>query len=87
MAGRHCSIDDGRIVAVGAAVTAANAGAGAEVADCRGLTLMPGLIDMRVFTGEPGNEHRETLAIGIGSRRSRRRFHDDRDAQHRSGHR
>ena len=23
---------------------------------------MPGLIDMRVFTGEPGNEHRETLA-------------------------
>ena len=43
-------------------MTAANAGSAAEVADCRGLTVMPGLIDMRVFTGEPGNEHRETLA-------------------------
>jgi dihydroorotase len=55
-------IDDGRIVAVGATVTAASAGSAAEVADCRGLAVMPGLIDMRVFTGEPGNEHRETLA-------------------------
>lgn len=32
-----------------------------EVVDCRGLVLAPGLIDMRVFTGEPGSEHRETL--------------------------
>jgi dihydroorotase len=32
-----------------------------EVMDCRGLVLAPGLIDMRVFTGEPGSEHRETL--------------------------
>ena len=30
--------------------------------DCTGLTLIPGLIDMRVFTGEPGTEYRETLA-------------------------
>ena len=27
-----------------------------------GTTLIPGLIDMRVFTGEPGTEYRETLA-------------------------
>jgi dihydroorotase len=33
-----------------------------EIIDCMGLVLAPGLIDMRVFTGEPGSEHRETLA-------------------------
>jgi dihydroorotase len=33
-----------------------------EVIDCKGLVLAPGLIDMRVLTGEPGGEHRETLA-------------------------
>lgn len=32
-----------------------------EVIDARGLILAPGLIDMRVFTGEPGKEYRETL--------------------------
>jgi len=30
--------------------------------DAKGLILAPGLIDMRVFTGEPGREYRETLA-------------------------
>jgi dihydroorotase len=30
--------------------------------DCGGHLLAPGLIDMQVFTGEPGAEHRETLA-------------------------
>ena len=35
---------------------------GAEVLDARGLVVAPGLIDMRVFTGEPGYEYRETLA-------------------------
>jgi dihydroorotase len=55
-------IDDGRIVGVGPQVTAATAGAAATIVDCRGAVLMPGLIDMRVITGEPGNEHRETLA-------------------------
>lgn len=34
---------------------------GATVVDCGGHVLCPGLIDMQVFTGEPGNEHRETL--------------------------
>ncbi len=35
---------------------------GAELIDARGLIVAPGLIDMRVFTGEPGHEYRETLA-------------------------
>jgi len=35
--------------------------AGAEIIDAKGHVLAPGLIDMRVFTGEPGAEHRETL--------------------------
>jgi dihydroorotase len=55
-------VADGRLIAVGADVTAAKAGPGAEIVDCRNRLLMPGLVDMRVFTGEPGNEHRETLA-------------------------
>ena len=33
----------------------------AQIIDCRGCVVAPGLIDMRVFVGEPGLEHRETL--------------------------
>lgn len=38
-----------------------NAPEGAVVVDCKGHLLCPGLIDMQVFIGEPGTEHRETL--------------------------
>lgn len=55
-------IEDGWILASGPKVTAQAAGSGTAQFDCRGLMLMPGLIDMRVFTGEPGYEYRETLA-------------------------
>jgi dihydroorotase len=55
-------IEDGWILAAGPKVTRESAGAGTAVIDCSGLTLIPGLIDMRVFTGEPGTEYRETLA-------------------------
>jgi dihydroorotase len=55
-------IEDGWILAAGRNVTAQNAGPGTSIVDCRGLVLMPGLVDMRVFTGEPGAEYRETLA-------------------------
>ena len=52
-------VEDGRIAAVlpGSAAPAS----GGEVIDAKGLVLAPGLIDMRVFTGEPGWEYRETL--------------------------
>ena len=48
----------GEILAVGPNVEAP---ADAEVLDAGGLCLMPGLIDMRVVTGEPGAEHKETF--------------------------
>ena len=51
-------IKDGVIQDVGPHVTAA---ADAEVIQCDGQVLAPGLIDMRAFIGEPGAEHRETL--------------------------
>ena len=35
---------------------------GAEVIDCAGACLAPGLVDMRVQLREPGEEHKETLA-------------------------
>ena len=55
-------IEDGWILAAGPKVTRESVGAGTSIKDCTGLTLIPGLIDMRVFTGEPGLEYRETLA-------------------------
>ena len=35
---------------------------GSEVVDCLGLPLAPGIVDARVFVGEPGAAHRETYA-------------------------
>ena len=55
-------IEDGWILAAGPKVTRDTAGAGTAIIACAGLALVPGLIDMRVFTGEPGTEYRETLA-------------------------
>ncbi|MEI2384170.1 dihydroorotase [Breoghania sp. JC706] len=54
-------IADGVIQAAGPEVDAKAAPANAEVIDCAGKVVAPGLIDMRVFVGEPGAEHRETL--------------------------
>jgi dihydroorotase len=49
--------EDGRV----ASTTGAPAD-GAEVLDAGGLCLAPGLVDLRVGIGEPGAEHRETIA-------------------------
>ena len=51
-----------RIVDFGAGLFADGAPGGAEVIDCAGACLAPGLVDIRVHTGEPGEEHKETLA-------------------------
>ena len=54
-------VADGRIVAAGPEVINQGAPDGWEVVDCGGAAILPGLVDMRVFVGEPGGEHRETL--------------------------
>ena len=54
-------VAEGRIVASGPDTMNQGAPEGAEIIDCRGAAILPGLVDMRVFVGEPGGEHRETL--------------------------
>jgi dihydroorotase len=52
-------VEDGRIAAVG------DVGAPeAEVLDCDGLILAPGLVDMHTHLREPGFEHKETVESG-----------------------
>ncbi len=53
-------VRDGLIADVGPHLRR-NAPDGATVVDCQGHVLAPGLIDCQVFTGDPGQEHRETL--------------------------
>ncbi len=54
-------IENGTIVEVGSHLRN-EAPNRAQVIDCNGKLICPGLIDMQVYTGEPGTEHRETLA-------------------------
>ena len=55
-------VKGGRIAAAGAGASNQGVPDGAEVIDCGGRAIMPGLVDGRVFIGEPGAEHRETIA-------------------------
>jgi len=55
-------VADRRIVAAGPEAADAPRPSGAEVVDCAGAIVAPGIVDMRVFVGEPGAEHRETFA-------------------------
>ncbi|UPY35970.1 dihydroorotase [Sediminicoccus sp. KRV36] len=50
-------LDNGRIVSLTGAPAE-----GAESFDAQGACLCPGLVDMRASIGEPGAEHRETIA-------------------------
>jgi dihydroorotase len=54
-------VENGRIADVGPRLFNDTDPSDPEIVDCKGQVLAPGLIDMRVFTGEPGSEHRETL--------------------------
>lgn len=54
-------IENGRIAAIGSSAQNQGAPEGAEIVDGGGLIAAPGLVDARVFVGEPGAEHRETI--------------------------
>ena len=51
----------GQIKAVGKKVTDLNIPSNAEKIDLKKNLLIPGLIDMRVFVGEPGYEYKENF--------------------------
>jgi len=56
-------LTDGEVIReIGPKVTANIALEGVTIIDCDGLCLAPGLIDMRVHLGEPGEEHKETFS-------------------------
>ena len=52
--------DSGKIEAVGKKVTKENV-SGADIYDCKNKISIPGIIDMRVFVGEPGFEYKENF--------------------------
>ncbi len=54
-------VKDGKIVAIGAL---GNADA-AQVIDCKGLHILPGIIDSQVHFREPGADHKEVLESGL----------------------
>jgi len=57
---------DGRIAAISQKRGELTA-AGAEVIDCDGLMVVPGLVDPHVHLREPGGEHKETIATGVAA--------------------
>jgi len=55
-------IADGVVRDAKSGISAAGVPEGTEIVECDGRVVAPGLIDMRAFVGEPGAEHRETIA-------------------------
>jgi dihydroorotase len=60
---RDLAIKDGKIAAIGALGSAS----AAEVIDCKGLHILPGVIDTQVHFREPGLTHKEDLETGSRS--------------------
>ena len=56
-------VKDGVIAAIGKDLTCADA----EVIDCTGKTVVPGLVDLHVHLREPGFEYKETVATGTAA--------------------
>ena len=53
--------ENGKIKAVGKKVTKDSASKEYEIIDCKGNISIPGIVDMRVFVGEPGFEYKENF--------------------------
>ena len=53
--------ENGKIKAVGKKVTKENASKDCKIIDCKGNISIPGIVDMRVFVGEPGFEYKENF--------------------------
>src|SRR5258706_13341588 len=60
---RDIAVSNGRIAAIGALGQAS----AAEVIDCKGLHILPGVIDTQVHFREPGQTHKEDLETGSRS--------------------
>src|SRR5260370_14908170 len=60
---RDIGLSDGRIAEIGALGRAS----AAEVIDCKGLHILPGVIDTQVHFREPGQTHKEDLETGSRS--------------------
>ena len=53
--------DQGKIKAIGKNIKKTDAAANAEIIDVKGNILIPGLVDMKAFVGEPGYEYKENF--------------------------
>ncbi len=60
---RDIAVSNGRIAAIGSLAQAS----AAEVIDCKGLHILPGVIDTQVHFREPGLTHKEDLETGSRS--------------------
>jgi dihydroorotase len=60
-------ISEGIISGVGEAIRADVLPESVRVIDCLGDVVAPGLVDMSAFVGEPGAEHRETIATATAA--------------------
>ena len=53
--------EDGKIEAIGKKVNSANIPTKEKFVDLKGKYIFPGIVDMRVFVGEPGYEYKENF--------------------------
>ncbi|MDE0207046.1 MAG: amidohydrolase family protein, partial [Candidatus Tectomicrobia bacterium] len=59
-------VAEGRVAEIGRGLPLPE-GAAPRIVDARGCIVAPGFIDMHVHFGEPGYEHRETIASGLAA--------------------